>query len=104
MEFIAGRELFDELEENIRTGKHNMDRCAEIMQQVFVALQYCHGQNVLHRDLKPENIMVLQSKNADDAPRIKIIDFGLAVVSEQRQDGGGCASRSLSLEGTFHYL
>lgn len=106
LEFIDGRELFDEiaewrlLDENVSGG---------IMQQLFSVLQYCHERNVIHRDLKPENIMVHRA-NREDAPNgkgeteeiqrrgvpvIKVIDFGLSIVSESRStyDGGVVGSR-----------
>jgi len=103
LEYIDGRELFDEIEETI--SKHlNFEeaRAAGIMRQVFGALSYCHAHNVLHRDLKPENVMVL--RKLDDTPResvppIKVIDFGLAAVMTGKK-----GIRSNTIVGTMQYL
>ncbi|CAE7454383.1 CPK3, partial [Symbiodinium pilosum] len=61
---------------------------SSIMRQVFSALRYCHERNVLHRDLKPDNIMVQHhscetppATPAMMAPEVKLIDFGLAVIT-----------------------
>ena len=42
------------------------------MEEVLIAINHCHNQNICHRDLKPENILVTKDN------RIKVIDFGAA--------------------------
>lgn len=98
MEFIEGRELFDEVLENHKNDHFDEPRYAAIMGQVFGALHYLHGHEVLHRDLKPENIMVQPSKEAS-RPHIKIIDFGLAVLTQPAK-----GHHSKQMEGTAAYL
>ena len=39
------------------------------------AVQHAHQKGVIHRDLKPSNVLV---SRYDDAPVVKIIDFGIA--------------------------
>mmetsp|Transcript_50251 Transcript_50251/g.155721 ORF Transcript_50251/g.155721 Transcript_50251/m.155721 type:complete len:563 (+) Transcript_50251:45-1733(+) len=101
MEYIEGRELFDEMQEEI-TMQRRFDerRAACIMHQVFGALNYCHEHGVIHRDLKPENIMVCHQREGADTttPAIKIIDFGLAVLSNK------ASYSTCKLEGTEAYL
>lgn len=86
LELIDGRELFDEIAE-----QRSLDEvwAAGIMQQVFGALHYCHGKNVIHRDLKPENIMIRHSHDTHSrreetrthmVPQVTLIDFGMAMV------------------------
>jgi len=102
LELIDGRELFDEI-----TEQRSLDekRAMGIMAQVFNALQYCHERNVIHRDLKPENIMVQrrQSEHCGDGipPEVKLIDFGLAVMCEDRSGRGKAGSR---VAGSANYL
>ncbi|WP_374576200.1 protein kinase [Phenylobacterium sp.] len=45
--------------------------------QLGEALHYAHAQGVIHRDIKPSNIVV-----GKDGRTIKILDFGIARVSE----------------------
>ena len=32
----------------------------------------------MHRDLKPENLFLVRGEGAGEAPRVKVLDFGLA--------------------------
>jgi len=99
MEFIEGRELFQEVVENLKKKRFDETRYAVIMGQVFGALHYMHGHGVLHRDLKPENIMVCQPSRDSGMLTIKIIDFGLAV-----RTATSISYRCFKQEGTPAYL
>ena len=44
----------------------------KIMQQLFNALSYIHGNNILHRDMKSSNILITRNGV------LKLADFGLA--------------------------
>ena len=46
---------------------------ANIMKQVFSAINYCHSRKIVHRDMKPENLLLDKD---EENPKIKIIDFG----------------------------
>ena len=74
MEHCSGGELFAEI---IKRKNFNEINAAQIMQQLFSALAYLHGKQVVHRDLKPENILL---EDQHDVLNIKIIDFGTAVI------------------------
>lgn len=52
-----------------------------LLMQAASALDKMHAAGVIHRDLKPENLFV--SRRDDGAPRLKILDFGIAKVIEK---------------------
>jgi serine/threonine protein kinase len=71
-ELLAGRTLREELSE----GPPSVGRSIEYGLQVANGLVAAHEKRIVHRDLKPENIFITL-----DA-RVKILDFGLAKLTE----------------------
>lgn len=78
MEFIEGFSLRNVIREN--THGVNLERAANILKQLGIALSLVHRNGIYHRDLKPENIMLTIYKNGEE--NIKLIDFGIATVKE----------------------
>nr|XP_023999314.1 death-associated protein kinase 2-like [Salvelinus alpinus] len=76
---VSGGELFDFLAQKESLSE---EEATQFIKQILNGVQFLHGKRIAHFDLKPENIMLLD-KNVD-LPRIKIIDFGLAL-----KDGPG---------------
>lgn len=58
----------------------------EVILQVVQAMLYCHSRGVIHRDLKLEN--VLFKNNDPDDMTVKVIDFGIAGVGDEKVDAG----------------
>ncbi|MHC4940773.1 MAG: protein kinase domain-containing protein [Planctomycetota bacterium] len=71
MELVEGESLKDILSR----GALPTNRMLDVARQLADGLEEAHGNGVLHRDLKPANVMV------DDKGRVKILDFGLAVIT-----------------------
>jgi len=69
MDLLKGGELFDEI---VKRQKFSENDAADIMLQVFSAINYIHKKGFVHRDIKPENICL------ESNLKIKIIDFGTA--------------------------
>lgn len=55
------------------------------MPQLLVALKTLWNVGVLHTDIKPDNVMLVNSK--EQPLRIKLIDFGLAILISKAKPG-----------------
>ncbi|MEM9491762.1 MAG: serine/threonine-protein kinase, partial [Myxococcota bacterium] len=86
-------------------------RAAELMLPVVRALAHAHALGLIHRDLKPANIML------DRGGAIKVLDFGLATVMDEKSiirtcdqefmelwDVRGFRTRHGAIMGTIPYM
>lgn len=85
MEYVRGRSLHEILKQE---GPIDVDRSVRYMREAASGLAEAHDHGVIHRDIKPANLMI------DRADRLKIADFGLALVP-------GEAATKLTATGTF---
>jgi len=76
IEWVNGRLLRSILNEERQLP---IERAVNLTLQICDALDTLHKHGVVHRDLKPENVMV------DDADRVKLIDFGIAMKEDARR-------------------
>src|SRR5262249_44540051 len=74
IEYVNGKALDAHLAEH---GKLAERQGLEIVAEVARALEDAHQRGIVHRDIKPGNI-VLVNESEGDAPRVKLLDFGLA--------------------------
>jgi Protein kinase domain len=86
MEYLDGRTVAEELAAD---GPIASARAAHIGAQVAAALAHAHGLGLVHRDLKPENIMLL--RRGADPDFVKVLDFGLARIFDERAELAGTA-------------
>ena len=77
MEYVDGEDLASLLR---RIGHLPSDKGLEIARQLCAGLAAAHDRGVIQRDLKPANVML------DGRGKVRIMDFGLAVVFEQGID------------------
>jgi serine/threonine-protein kinase len=83
MEFLEGKNL----NQTVRSeGPFPVERALPVLIQACGALDEAHKAGIIHRDLKPENIFLVQSAGLKDFP--KVLDFGLAKVSERQMRPG----------------
>ncbi|HZE72466.1 MAG TPA: serine/threonine-protein kinase [Pyrinomonadaceae bacterium] len=74
-EYIDGQTLRDYLR-----GKHlKLAEVLNISIQILAALDAGHEARIVHRDIKPENVMIRRRDQI-----VKVLDFGLAKIAEQR--------------------
>ena len=77
-EYIPGMTLAELLGAD---GMLTLKRAKRLMLQLLAPLSYAHMNGIAHRDLKPSNVMVT---NDGVSERIKILDFGISVVTAQQ--------------------
>ncbi|KAL2469796.1 CBL-interacting serine/threonine-protein kinase 7 [Abeliophyllum distichum] len=78
MEFAPGGELFAKLSRQRRFSESTSRR---FFHQIVSALLFCHQNGIAHRDIKPQNLLL------DKKGSLKITDFGLSALPEQKIDG-----------------
>ena len=94
LEFVAGRSLRAELDD----GALEPRRAIRIMQGVVAGVAAAHAKGIVHSDLKPENIMLVNQDGDPDG--VKVLDFGIAKVSDVCSAGHGNVARTLTKAGT----
>ncbi len=101
MELLQGEPLDKRLD---RVGRLSLQDTARIIQQVCRGLSRAHERGIVHRDLKPENIFLVQSSDDDDEIA-KVLDFGIAKVSNSPHNPGVTSStKTGAVLGTPFYM
>ncbi|MGH9755908.1 MAG: protein kinase domain-containing protein [Blastocatellia bacterium] len=103
MELLIGRSLRQVLTQE---STINAVRAYGIIRQASAALDAGHRNGIVHRDIKPDNIILLDSNDAAD--HVKILDFGIAKVLDNKTMDTHSLEQRLtnvgSVIGTPHYM
>jgi formylglycine-generating enzyme required for sulfatase activity/serine/threonine protein kinase len=103
MELLIGRSLRQVLTQE---GTIGAIRAYGIIRQASAALDAGHRNGIVHRDIKPDNIILLDSNDAAD--HVKILDFGIAKVLDNKTMDTHSLEQRLtnvgSVIGTPHYM
>ncbi|MBZ2184121.1 MAG: serine/threonine protein kinase [Bryobacter sp.] len=97
MEFIDGEPITSYCD---RHRLNTRERLALFL-PVCQALQHAHQKGILHRDIEPSNVLVA---TLDGKPVPKVIDFGIAKSTEQRQMEQCAFTQLGQLVGTPEYM
>jgi serine/threonine-protein kinase len=96
MEYLEGVTLKELLR---RRGALPAGIGLSIAKQMCHGLEAAHQQGVVHRDIKPHNMLILP-----ETGELKIMDFGIARVSEVKGEGGGGLTSAGTVMGTPDYM
>ena len=95
MEYLEGVTLKDLLRNR---GALPLGIGLRVARQACLGLQAAHEMGVVHRDIKPHNMLILP-----ETGELKIMDFGIARVSEMKADAAGLTSSGVVM-GTPDYI
>lgn len=84
-EFIEGRTL----RQLAKGSRLSLTQTLDITAQIASALAAAHQAGIVHRDIKPENIMLRPDGY------VKVLDFGLAKLTEQEMWAGDTEARTI---------
>ncbi len=98
MEYLEGEDLAVVLR---RERRFAWARSRELMLQIVRALKAAHARGIIHRDLKPANCFLV--KRSDGRDFIKLLDFGIAKVTDESGESGGL-TRTGAVFGTAKYM
>lgn len=99
MEFVAGESL-DQLLKRKKTL--SIPEFLEVFFQVCDALIHAHKQSIVHRDIKPGNIAISERPNG--SWKVKVLDFGIAKLLDERPDEAGKLTPTGNLVGSPFYM
>lgn len=100
MEYIKGSAL----SELIHARSLSVEDALKIFVQVCNGLAHAHKNGVVHRDVKPGNIMVLDDVSLDTEGSIKILDFGIAKMTQDEESEVQALTRTGEIFGSPAYM
>jgi serine/threonine-protein kinase len=98
MELLKGETLAERM---LREGCLTIQDTTEIAVQVANALARAHHEGIVHRDLKPQNIFLVKD---EVELTVKILDFGLAKVTDLHSTTVGDLTQPGNPLGTLQYM
>jgi serine/threonine protein kinase len=79
MEYLHGDTLGDRIK---RFGRLPLEKTLPIAQNIAEILAAVHARGIIHRDVKPANVMLIPDPHTRGGERVKILDFGVAVLAD----------------------
>ena len=81
MEYVQG----ESLDQRIRRRPLPWRQALEFAAQACAGLAAAHRKGVIHRDIKPQNLLLTPGPDGHEI--VKVIDFGVAKVTEEAAFG-----------------
>jgi len=101
MDHLEGENLGERIK---RAGKLGSREALLLVRQVASALAAAHKQGIVHRDLKPDNIFLVKDSEVPGGERTKLLDFGIAKLTEEGGESATGMTRTGALMGTPLYM
>lgn len=98
LEYVEGRSLHEVIAE----GRLPLARVLAIGGQIAAALEAAHARGIVHRDLKPDNVSLVEISGEEDF--VKVLDFGVAKVQTDSQEGERPITQVGMVYGTPEYM
>jgi tetratricopeptide (TPR) repeat protein len=112
MELVRGETLQAYLKKSAEGARLSADQIKArlgLFRKIVDAVSYAHQRGVIHRDLKPSNILVLpcgptSGLDSPTAPEVKILDFGLARITDTDVAASAFITEAGQVFGTYPYM
>ena len=102
MEYLHGQSLGHRIRDLAERGERvSIATALHVCVQVADVLGMAHAQGIAHRDIKPDNLMLVGDPVAPGGERVKVLDFGIAKLSDDR---GGVKTATDQVMGTPAYM
>jgi serine/threonine protein kinase/WD40 repeat protein len=99
MEYVKGSDLSQLVKAN---GSLPVADACELIRQAAVGLDEAHDHQMVHRDIKPSNLILAEQRRGE--PIVKILDMGLALLSEAHSPEGEGLTSTGQMMGTLDYM
>lgn len=100
MELLEGETLSTR---TVRAGRRlPQEHVLRIGWQIASTLHAAHGKGIVHRDIKPSNIMIVPDPAGPGGERVKVLDFGIAKLTEG--DRASAGTQTNTMLGTPYYM
>jgi serine/threonine protein kinase len=87
---------------------HEVKLRLAIFKKICDAVAYAHQKGVIHRDLKPANVLIPKptagSSMQDEVPDVKVLDFGLARITDSDVQATTYVTEMGKIRGTLPYM